>query len=140
MTTAKTWIVNAVTVAAISAAAITSGAGPAAADDKDMLRALAGIAAVAVIAGALQNQNRAAQPVARAPVYQQPKPTANFYREQPRWDAESDWSARTATARTTATCKTTATTVSATRAPACPAPARSKSAAPAPPPTMPNPC
>lgn len=91
MTTARTWIVNTLTAAAVSVAAITSGAGPAAADDKDMLRALAGIAAVAVIAGAIQNQNRAPQPVTRAPVYEQPKPAVNFYNAEPRWQAERDW-------------------------------------------------
>ncbi len=91
MTTARTWILNAVTATAVAGAAITSGAGPAAADDKDLLRALAGIAAVAVIAGTIQNQNRAQQPVTRAPVYPAPQPAPGFYRDEPRWDAERDW-------------------------------------------------
>ena len=46
----RTYVINAVTAAAVSLAAITSGAVPAAAKDDDMLKVLAGIAAVARLA------------------------------------------------------------------------------------------
>jgi hypothetical protein len=54
----RTYVINAVTAAAVSLAAITSGAVPAAAKDDDMLKVLAGIAAVAVFAGVLNQQQQ----------------------------------------------------------------------------------
>ena len=57
----RTYVINAVTAAAVSLAAITSGAVPAAAKDDDMLKVLAGIAAVAVFAGMLNQQQQKAQ-------------------------------------------------------------------------------
>ena len=78
----RTYVINAVTAAAVSFAAITSGAVPAAAKDDDMLKVLAGIAAVAVFAGVLnQQQNRGtasrAQPLPvqpALPAWQTPDP------------------------------------------------------------------
>ena len=71
MTPRMTTIANTVTAAAVSLAAITSGAAPAEAGNKDLFRALAGIAAIAVFAGAIQqNQAHAAQPA--QPLPQQP--------------------------------------------------------------------
>ena len=57
----RTYVINAVTAAAVSLAAITSGAVPAAAKDDDMLKVLAGIAAVAVFAGMLNQQQQKGQ-------------------------------------------------------------------------------
>lgn len=92
MTTLRTYLANAVTAGAVALAAVTASPAPAAADDKDVLRALAGIAAVAVIAGALQNQGRA-QPVARAqpwlPV--SPAPAPRYAEPEPRWDDDRAW-------------------------------------------------
>jgi hypothetical protein len=95
MTTLRSYIANAVTAGAVALAAVTAGPGPAAAEDKDMLRALAGIAAIAVIAGALQNQGRAQQPVARAQpwVPVSPAPAAPRYAApEPRWEDSRAWS------------------------------------------------
>ncbi len=68
------YVTNVLTAAAVSLAAITAAPAPAAADDKDLLRALAGIAAVAVIAGAIEKNNRGNQRVTR----QQPVPQAQY--------------------------------------------------------------
>ena len=75
MKSVRTYVINAATAAAVSLAAITSGAVPAAAKNDDMLKVLAGIAAVAVFAGVLnqqQQKNRAtvsrAQPLPVQPV------------------------------------------------------------------------
>jgi hypothetical protein len=54
----RTYVINAVTAAAVSLAAITAGAVPAAAKDDDMLKVLAGIAAVAVFAGMVNQQQQ----------------------------------------------------------------------------------
>ena len=54
----RTYAINVATAAAVSLAAITSGAVPAAAKDNDMLKVLAGIAAVAVFAGVLNQQQQ----------------------------------------------------------------------------------
>jgi hypothetical protein len=62
----RTYVINAVTAAAVSLAAITSGAVPAAAKDDDMLKVLAGIAAVAVFAGMLNRQQKNQGQVSRA--------------------------------------------------------------------------
>ena len=62
----RTYVINAATAAAVSLAAITSGAVPAAAKDDDMLKVLAGIAAVAVFAGMLNQQQKAQGTVSRA--------------------------------------------------------------------------
>ena len=62
----RTYVINAVTAAAVSLAAITSGAVPAAAKDDDMLKVLAGIAAVAVFAGMLNQQQKGQSTVSRA--------------------------------------------------------------------------
>jgi len=62
----RTYAINAVTAAAVSLAAITSGAVPAAAKDDDMLKVLAGIAAVAVFAGMLNQQQKNHGKVSRA--------------------------------------------------------------------------
>ena len=62
----RTYVINAVTAAAVSLAAITSGAVPAAAKDDDMLKVLAGIAAVAVFAGMLNQQQKNQGKVSRA--------------------------------------------------------------------------
>jgi hypothetical protein len=62
----RTYVLNAVTAAAVSLAAITSGAVPAAAKDDDMLKVLAGIAAVAVFAGMLNQQQKNQGKVSRA--------------------------------------------------------------------------
>lgn len=51
---------NVATAAAVALAAVTAGPAPARADEKDMLKALAGIAAVAIVAGALSQHNRGA--------------------------------------------------------------------------------
>ena len=85
MTTIRTYLANAVTAGAVALAAVTASPAPAAADDKDVLRALAGIAAVAVIAGALQNQGRA-QPVARAQPWLPVSPAPREVAPDPRWD------------------------------------------------------
>jgi hypothetical protein len=98
----RTYVINAVTAAAVSLAAITSGAVPATAKDKDddMLKVLAGIVAVAVFAGVLnqQQQNRGA--VSRAqplpvqpalPAWQAPDPGWQDGRWQDgRWQRD-DW-------------------------------------------------
>jgi hypothetical protein len=89
MTTLKTYVINAATAAAVSLAAITSGPAPAAADDKDLLKVLAGIAAVAIFAGVIDQQNRA--PVTRnQPLPVQPVVPAW---QQPRmdWQADTAW-------------------------------------------------
>jgi hypothetical protein len=62
----RTYVINAVTAAAVSLAAVTSGAVPAAAKDDDMLKVLAGIAAVAVFAGMLNQQQKGQSTVSRA--------------------------------------------------------------------------
>ena len=62
----RTYVINAVTAAAVSLAAITSGTVPAAAKDDDMLKVLAGIAAVAVFAGMLNQQQKNQGKVSRA--------------------------------------------------------------------------
>ena len=62
----RTYAINAVTAAAVSLAAITSGAVPATAKDDDMLKVLAGIAAVAVFAGMLNQQQKNQGKVSRA--------------------------------------------------------------------------
>ena len=61
----RTYVINAITAAAVSFAAITSGAVPAAAKDDDMLKVLAGIAAVAVFAGAAPGRVRREHSLAR---------------------------------------------------------------------------
>jgi hypothetical protein len=94
MTTLRTRIANTVTAGAVALAAITAGPAPAAAKDKDMLRALAGIAAIAVIAGAIQQNQGRAQPVARAQswVPVTPAPAPRYADPEPRWDDSRAWS------------------------------------------------
>lgn len=88
----RTCVINAVTAAAVSLAAITSGAVPATASDKedDMLKILAGITAVAVFAGVLnQQQNRGA--VSRAqPLPVQPALPAG-QDQDPGWQDDGRW-------------------------------------------------
>ena len=91
MTTLKTYFVNVATAAAVSVAAITSGPAAAAAKDNDMLKALAGIAAIAVFAGVLnqqQQQNRGGVTRSQAvplqpltPTWQQPRTERNDWQQ-----------------------------------------------------------
>jgi hypothetical protein len=77
MTPLKTRAINIATAFAVSLAAITSGGAPAAANSKndDMLKILAGIAAVAVFAGVLNNQAQGQPPVTRnQPLFPPPEP------------------------------------------------------------------
>jgi hypothetical protein len=85
----RTYVINAVTAAAVSLAAITSGAVPAAAKDDDMLKVLAGIAAVAVFAGMLNQQQKNHGKVSRAlPLPVQPALPA-WQNQNTAWQDES---------------------------------------------------
>jgi len=74
MTSVRTIVINTVTAAAVSLAAITSGPAQAGNKDDDLLKVIAGVAAVAVFAGLInrQQQNREAitrdQPLPVQPV------------------------------------------------------------------------
>lgn len=87
------YVTNALTAAAVSLAAITAAPAPAAADERDFLRALAGLAAVAVIAGAVE-QNRK-QRVTRVQPLPQPLPIHRDWHDgrtsQPRWHDDTRW-------------------------------------------------
>ncbi len=91
MTTLKTYLANTLTAGAVALVAITAGPAPATAGDKDLLRALAGIAAAAVFVGAIQqNQNR--NQTTRANRQYQFAPVEPRYQSADRgWDADRDW-------------------------------------------------
>ena len=86
----RTYVINVATAAAVSLAAITSGAAPAAAKNDDMLKVLAGIAAVAVFAGVLNQQQKGQGTVSRAlPLPVQPAVPA-WQNQDPAWQ-DDNW-------------------------------------------------
>ena len=91
MKSVRTYVINVATAAAVSLAAITSGAAPAAAKNDDMLKVLAGIAAVAVFAGVLNQQQQKGQgTVSRAlPLPVQPAVPA-WQNQDPAWQ-DDNW-------------------------------------------------
>lgn len=97
MTKRLAYLVNAATAAAVSAAAIFASPEPALArdKDKDLLKLLAGAAAVAIVAGVIQNRANAG---ASAPVitrnaapelYLPPTPRP-IWNDQPGWQSQDD--------------------------------------------------
>ena len=90
MKSVRTYVINVATAAAVSLAAITSGAAPAAAKNDDMLKVLAGIAAVAVFAGVLNQQQKGQGTVSRAlPLPVQPAVPA-WQNQDPGWQ-DDNW-------------------------------------------------
>jgi len=83
----RTRLINVLTAAAVSLAAVTSGTAPVAAKEEDMLKVIAGIAAVAAFAGVLnQQQNQGI--VSRTPPLPL-QPTQHGWPDQnPRWQAD----------------------------------------------------
>ncbi len=131
MTTAETWIVNAVTAAAISAAAITSGAGPAAADDKRHAARLSRASRPSPSSrGRCRTRTARHSPSPARRSTSSRSPSRASIANDPAGTPRVTGSARTATARTTATSRTTATTVQPGPPPARRS-ARSKSGPPA---------
>ncbi len=94
MTTAKSYILNAFTAGAVALAAITAGPAPAKAGDKDLLRALAGIAAVAVIAGAIQQNQGRQQPATNVQPYNLLPATPTWQNANNGWQADRNWQDR----------------------------------------------
>jgi hypothetical protein len=99
MKTRPAILLNLTTAAAVAAAAIFSGSGPVQAGDKDLFKLLAGVAAVAVIASAVnQNQRRAAGVSRNQPLNPFPRipgtQAEDYWQNQSRDDDGYTWNSR----------------------------------------------